>query len=95
MYKFAESHPGGSSPIYRAAGRDATAIFQPIHPPGTIEDGLDPEAMIGLVDPATLPKMVDKKKEDGEQIRIDLAEIIGLPDFDVSLIYLRTSETGG
>lgn len=51
--------------------------------------------MIGLVDPATLPKMVDKKKEDGEQIRIDLAEIIGLPDFDVSLIYLRTSETGG
>ncbi|OXC64351.1 hypothetical protein AYX13_06242 [Cryptococcus neoformans] len=84
LTEFAESHPGGSSPIYRAAGRDATAIFQPIHPPGTIEDGLDPEAMIGLVDPATLPKMVDKKKEDGEQIRIDLAEIIGLPDFDAA-----------
>lgn len=40
--------------------------------------------MVGLVDPATLPKVVDKKKEDGEQRRIDLAEIIGLPDFDVS-----------
>nr|ODN85609.1 L-lactate dehydrogenase (cytochrome) [Cryptococcus depauperatus CBS 7841] len=82
--KFAENHPGGTAPIYRAAGKDATGIFAPIHPPGTIENGLDPEACIGTVDPATLPEMVDKKKLDGERTRVDLAEIIGLPDFDAA-----------
>jgi hypothetical protein len=40
-----------------------------------------------MVDPATLPEMVPSpgKKEVGEgERRIDLSEIIGLPDFDVS-----------
>ena len=86
MIQFAkESHPGGSNPIHRVAGRDVTAIFQPIHPPGTIENGLDPSACLGTVDPATLPQVLSKtvagEKEEG---KIDLAEIIGLPDFDVS-----------
>ena len=57
----------------------------PLHPPGTIENGLDEEAYMGTVDPNTLPKVVSKV-ESGEKMekRIDLAEIIGLPDFDVS-----------
>ncbi|ORY27625.1 FMN-dependent dehydrogenase-domain-containing protein [Naematelia encephala] len=79
-----ESHPGGSEPIYRVAGRDATAIFTPIHPPGTIENGLDEEAFVGVVDPNTLPQTVSKAKggEEGKERKIELAEIIGLPDFD-------------
>jgi hypothetical protein len=81
-----EGHPGGSSPIHRAAGHDATSIFKPLHPPGTIENGLDPECYKGNVDPATMPVM-SSKKAAGEEIegerKIDLSEIIGLPDFDV------------
>jgi hypothetical protein len=38
-----------------------------------------------MVDPATLPDVLpapSKKEEEGER-KIDLSEIIGLPDFDV------------
>lgn len=58
----------------------------PLHPPGTIENGLDKEAFMGLVDPITLPQVVSKvESEEKVEKRIDLAEIIGLPDFEVSL----------
>jgi cytochrome b involved in lipid metabolism len=85
-YQFArEAHPGGSAPIHRAAGKDASGIFNPLHPPGTIENGLDASAYKGMVDPATLPDVLpapSKKEEEGER-KIELSEIIGLPDFDV------------
>lgn len=39
-----------------------------------------------MVDPATLPEMVSPKaaRESKEERKIELSEIIGLPDFDVS-----------
>lgn len=81
-----EGHPGGSAPIHRAAGHDATSIFNPLHPPGTIENGLDEECYKGNVDPATMPQMLSKQasgEDKDEERKIDLSEIIGLPDFDV------------
>jgi L-lactate dehydrogenase (cytochrome) len=41
--------------------------------------------MLGKVDPATLPEVVTKQitSDEGEEKKIDLGEIIGLPDFDV------------
>lgn len=82
--QFAAIHPGGAAVIHRAAGHDATAVFTPIHPPGTIEDRLDPRAFVGKVDPATLPArpVVAEQKTDSGERRIDLAEIVGLPDFE-------------
>lgn len=57
----------------------------PIHPPGTIENGLDPEAFKGLVDPLTLPQVAaPASQEDKAERKIDISEIIGIPDFDVS-----------
>nr|XP_019012460.1 L-lactate dehydrogenase (cytochrome) [Kwoniella pini CBS 10737]OCF51241.1 L-lactate dehydrogenase (cytochrome) [Kwoniella pini CBS 10737] len=90
---FAEIHPGGAGHIHRVAGRDASGIFNPIHPPGTIENGLDEEAFIGLVDPMTLPKTISKV-ESGEkkEKKIELAEIIGLPDFDEAARRLLTGK---
>ena len=44
------------------------------------------------MDPATLPEMApptNTKKTEGEERRIELSEIIGLPDFDVSPIQAR------
>lgn len=44
------------------------------------------------MDPATLPEMgppTRTKETEGEERRIELSEIIGLPDFDVSSIQAR------
>ena len=85
--QFAHSgHPGGSAPIHRVAGKDATAIFQPLHPPGTIENGLEHEACLGAVDPQTLPAVLSTTSSAprASDREVDLAEIIGLPDFDAA-----------
>ena len=52
--EFLPSHPGGSKIILQLAGRDATEEYDPIHPPGTLEENLKPEAKLGRVDPQTL-----------------------------------------
>ena len=54
--EFLPSHPGGIKIILKLAGREATEEYDPIHPPGTLEENLRPEAKLGTVDPATLPK---------------------------------------
>ncbi|EFW99487.1 mitochondrial fmn-dependent dehydrogenase [Grosmannia clavigera kw1407] len=46
---FIPSHPGGSRVILQLAGRDCTAEFDPIHPPGTLDE-LKPEAKLGTLD---------------------------------------------
>ncbi|GAB1311446.1 hypothetical protein MFIFM68171_01656 [Madurella fahalii] len=55
--EFLPEHPGGSRIILQLAGRDATAEFDPIHPPGTLEENLKPEAKLGTVDPESLKKL--------------------------------------
>lgn len=52
--EFLPSHPGGSKIIVKLAGRDATEEYDPIHPPGTLEENLKPEAKLGRIDPKTL-----------------------------------------
>ncbi|KAK4240322.1 hypothetical protein C8A03DRAFT_42128 [Achaetomium macrosporum] len=55
--EFLPEHPGGSKIILQLAGRDATAEYDPIHPPGTLEENLKPEAKLGVVDPESLKKL--------------------------------------
>jgi isopentenyl diphosphate isomerase/L-lactate dehydrogenase-like FMN-dependent dehydrogenase len=57
---FLSSHPGGSKIILKLAGRDATEEYDPVHPPGTLEENLAPEAKLGTIDPASLAKAADK-----------------------------------
>ncbi|KAJ5902822.1 hypothetical protein N7495_003350 [Penicillium taxi] len=52
---FLSNHPGGAKIILKLAGTDATEEFDPIHPPGTLEEDLKPEACLGTVDKSTLP----------------------------------------
>ncbi len=47
---FLSSHPGGSKIILKLAGKDATEEYDPVHPPGTLEENLRPEAKLGTVD---------------------------------------------
>jgi L-lactate dehydrogenase (cytochrome) len=51
---FLHSHPGGSKIILQLAGKDATEEYDPIHPPGTLEEYLKPEAKLGTINPETV-----------------------------------------
>jgi sterol desaturase/sphingolipid hydroxylase (fatty acid hydroxylase superfamily)/cytochrome b involved in lipid metabolism len=37
LSSFLDEHPGGKSAILMKAGQDATLVFEPLHPPGTLE----------------------------------------------------------
>ncbi|KXJ95948.1 FMN-dependent dehydrogenase [Microdochium bolleyi] len=52
--EFLPSHPGGSKIILQLAGTDATEEYDPIHPPGLLEENLKPEAKLGRLDPETI-----------------------------------------
>ena len=61
--EFLPHHPGGAQLILPVAGRDATMIYELVHPPNILEENLRPEAKIGRVidhndgPAATVPKM--------------------------------------
>jgi isopentenyl diphosphate isomerase/L-lactate dehydrogenase-like FMN-dependent dehydrogenase len=61
--EFLPFHPGGSNIILKLAGRDATAEFDPIHPAGTLEENLRPEAKLGKIDPASMPQVQALEKK--------------------------------
>ncbi|EOD43051.1 putative mitochondrial cytochrome b2 protein [Neofusicoccum parvum UCRNP2] len=52
---FLNEHPGGSKIILQLAGTDATEEYDPIHPPGILEETLPAEAKLGKFDESTLP----------------------------------------
>lgn len=53
---FLSEHPGGAKIILSLAGKDATEEYDPVHPPGTLEENLKPEAKLGQVSPESLAK---------------------------------------
>ena len=62
---FLPEHPGGSKIILQLAGTDATEEYDPIHPPGTLEESLPSEAKLGSFDESTLPKEERALTQDG------------------------------
>ncbi|KAG9994820.1 hypothetical protein KCU78_g18246, partial [Aureobasidium melanogenum] len=70
--KFVPEHPGGAKIILQLAGQDATEEYDPIHPPGILEETLAPECKLGTIDASTLPSVekspVDEKEVDQDAI---------------------------
>lgn len=64
---FLPEHPGGSKIILQLAGQDATEEYDPIHPPGTLENSLPPSAKLGSFDTSTLPATEKAPAEDSKQ----------------------------
>ncbi|WWD17560.1 hypothetical protein CI109_102001 [Kwoniella shandongensis] len=64
--EFLDQHPGGAEIILANAGKDATKIFKPLHPPDALEI-LDPSQHIGPVDPLTVPAPVDEEPTEEEK----------------------------
>ncbi|BEI85332.1 hypothetical protein CcaverHIS002_0507330 [Cutaneotrichosporon cavernicola] len=71
---FIAVHPGGAAVILHAAGRDATKVFVPLHPPDSLQI-LPKSKHLGPVDPATLPEEDDEPTEEEERIAEARAEL--------------------
>jgi isopentenyl diphosphate isomerase/L-lactate dehydrogenase-like FMN-dependent dehydrogenase len=82
--EFLPSHPGGPSIILKLAGRDATEEYDPIHPPGTLEGNLKPEAKLGKVDPATLsrPSSDGAEQEQEDEGPPDMQTLLNLDEIE-------------
>ncbi|KAI1931104.1 hypothetical protein LOZ58_003582 [Ophidiomyces ophidiicola] len=82
---FVPEHPGGASIILKLAGKDATEEYDPIHPSGTLEENLRPEACIGAVDPESLHKLKPVKAQGPAQAREGpppLSTLLNLDDIE-------------
>ncbi|KAI9053398.1 hypothetical protein LZ554_002357 [Drepanopeziza brunnea f. sp. 'monogermtubi'] len=82
--EFLPNHPGGSKIILKLAGGDATEEYDPIHPPGTLEENLKPEARLGKIDPQTLPKPEADtiEKEQEQEGPPDMQSIFNLDEME-------------
>lgn len=85
---FLPEHPGGSSIILKLAGKDATEEYDPIHPPGTLEDNLPESARIGPIDPQSLPQPVKAATEVGPapdaEKELPLAALLNLDEVEAA-----------
>lgn len=83
MTNFLPNHPGGSRIILQLAGRDCTEDYDPIHPPGTLEENSETVIKLGSIDAATLPKpeadAAEKEQQDGPP---DLQSLLNLDEIE-------------
>lgn len=58
--------------------------YDPVHPPGTLEDNLKPEALLGKVDPSTLPKPAADGAEQDQPPEgpVDLQNLLNLDEIE-------------
>ncbi|KAF3483537.1 L-lactate ferricytochrome c oxidoreductase [Arthroderma uncinatum] len=81
---FLPSHPGGANIILQLAGKDATEEYDPIHPTGTLEGNLPPEALIGTVDAKSLAKLAPEavKPNKTSEGLPQLSSLLNMDDFE-------------
>ncbi|KAF2129109.1 hypothetical protein P153DRAFT_341620 [Dothidotthia symphoricarpi CBS 119687] len=82
---FLSEHPGGSKIILQLAGTDATEEYDPIHPPGILEENLKPEAKLGTMNADSLPKEEQTPVQAGEvqdDGPVDLDSLLNLQDIE-------------
>ncbi|WVF71747.1 hypothetical protein IAT40_006555 [Kwoniella sp. CBS 6097] len=80
---FLNQHPGGAEIILANAGKDATKIFKPLHPPDAL-DTLDESQHVGPVDPLSMPEPEDDEPSE-EDLRIEQARK-EMPPVDAMLL---------
>lgn len=65
------------------AGRNATEAYDPVHPPGTLEEYLPPEAKLGAIDVDTLPKEeVPREEKYQDDDPLDLDSLLNLDEIE-------------
>ncbi|KAH7024170.1 FMN-dependent dehydrogenase-domain-containing protein [Ilyonectria destructans] len=88
LTNFIPDHPGGREAILRHAGKDATAVYEPIHPPDTLDKYLDQSKHLGpVVSSAPVQEDDEDLEETERQDRIArkplLSQCYNLFDFEV------------
>jgi len=63
---YLDRHPGGPQILLQYAGKDATAVYEPIHPKGTLDRFLDQEKHLGPVDPTTYTPVTPPTESKGD-----------------------------
>lgn len=66
-------HPGGYNIILKYAGKDATDIYDPLHPKDTLDKYLDKSKHLGPVDMSTVVKE-EEEVDPEEQARLERVE---------------------
>ncbi|KAF2261661.1 L-lactate dehydrogenase [Lojkania enalia] len=79
---FISEHPGGARVILQLAGTDATEEYDPIHPPGILEENLKPEQKLGKINPDTLPSTEKAPIETSEALQEGLVDVETLLNLD-------------
>ncbi|CAG8482560.1 4692_t:CDS:1 [Scutellospora calospora] len=95
LTKFLPEHPGGVGVILDQAGKDATTIFDTIHPQDIILRYLSPDVCLGEVDPATVSKTSNvevKRHYEPIKKKPPLNEILNLFDFEAVASQLSAAE---
>jgi L-lactate dehydrogenase (cytochrome) len=85
---FVDKHPGGAKLILKLAGQDATEEYNTFHNSSLVQETLGPEARVGTIDSATIPKPSTSTsspvKTSGPDVSArppSLRSIINLSDF--------------
>ncbi|KAK5089129.1 hypothetical protein LTR05_003353 [Lithohypha guttulata] len=85
---FLPEHPGGANIVLKLAGKDATEEYDPVHPPGTLEENLDPSKCLGPIDPKSLPEPVQAAKNIGleadDSRPVPLANLLNLDEIEAA-----------
>lgn len=69
-----QDHPGGAKIILKYAGRDATAAYEPIHPPDALDKNLPREKHLGDLDSSSIAALSDARqhrKKTEDELRIE------------------------
>ncbi|CAK7234398.1 hypothetical protein SBRCBS47491_008934 [Sporothrix bragantina] len=72
--EFLPEHPGGEKIILKYAGRDATAAFDPVHPPDTLDKYLDKSKHLGPVADMEAVAAADKNRKKTPEEEAEAAE---------------------
>ncbi|KIX06001.1 uncharacterized protein Z518_03975 [Rhinocladiella mackenziei CBS 650.93] len=83
---YLDNHPGGSAILLKYGGKDATAIYEPNHAEGTIENGLPQEKHLGPVDPATVSTVTKPEvpHDRDPTAKIPLSHCLNLDDVELA-----------
>ncbi|KAI0824209.1 FMN-dependent dehydrogenase-domain-containing protein [Trametes gibbosa] len=75
--EFLPEHPGGAKIILKYAGKDATAAYDPIHPPDALDKNLPPGKHLGVLDSASaraLKFAAENRLKTRDELRVEAAQ---------------------
>lgn len=64
------------------AGQDATEEYDPVHPPGTLEESLPESAKLGAIDESTLPAVEKAPEQQTSEAMMTIEDCLNMDDIE-------------